>query len=173
MNRDPEFVYTHHDTPIGTLLLAGHDDVLFRLSFPSGSRQFEPEDGWRQLPGAFTQAREEIDAWFAGELKQFGCQRELVGTAFQLSVWRQLMLIPYGSHCSYADIAHRLGRPGAVRAVGAANGANPLPLIVPCHRVIGSDGGLAGFGGGVDLKRRLLAFESGQTPFVLTAGQCR
>lgn len=171
MSTPASFDYCRHDTPIGVLLLVGRRDVLYRLSFPSGARHFRPDPTWCERPAAFAVARAEIDAYFAGELTRFDCPRELVGTAFQRGVWHQLTMIPYGRHCSYADIAHRLGRPGAVRAVGAANGANPLPLIVPCHRVIGSDGALTGFGGGVDLKRRLLAFEASRMPFALTADQ--
>jgi O-6-methylguanine DNA methyltransferase len=102
----------------------------------------------------------ELDAYFRGELTAFTVALDLAGTPFQLSVWHQLLAIPYGEVRSYADVARAIDRPQAVRAVGAANGANPVPIIVPCHRVIGSSGALTGFGGGLDWKRRLLATEN-------------
>ena len=102
----------------------------------------------------------ELDAYFRGDLTAFTVPLDLAGTPFQLSVWRQLQAIPYGESRSYADVARAIDRPRAVRAVGAANGANPVPIIVPCHRVIGSSGALTGFGGGLDWKRRLLATEN-------------
>jgi methylated-DNA-[protein]-cysteine S-methyltransferase len=102
----------------------------------------------------------ELDAYFRGELTEFTVPLDLAGTPFQLGVWRQLQAIPYGEVRSYADVARAIGRPSAVRAVGAANGANPVPVVVPCHRVIGSSGSLTGFGGGLDWKRRLLATEN-------------
>jgi O-6-methylguanine DNA methyltransferase len=102
----------------------------------------------------------ELDAYFRGDLTAFTVPIDLAGTPFQLSVWRQLQAIPYGEVRSYADVARAIGRPEAVRAVGAANGANPVPIVVPCHRVIGSSGALTGFGGGLDWKRRLLATEN-------------
>jgi methylated-DNA-[protein]-cysteine S-methyltransferase len=102
----------------------------------------------------------ELDAYLRGELAAFTFPVDLRGTAFQRGVWEQLRAIPYGEVRSYGDLARALGRASAVRAVGAANGANPVPVIVPCHRVIGSDGRLVGFGGGLDWKRRLLAVEN-------------
>ncbi len=98
-------------------------------------------------------------AYFAGELRQFSLALAPVGTPFQLDVWNALRAIPYGETRSYGELAERIGRPSAVRAVGAANGANPLPIVVPCHRVIGSNGSLTGFGGGLPLKQALLALE--------------
>ena len=102
---------------------------------------------------------DELDAYFRGDLTGFTVPLDLAGTPFQLDVWGQLRVIPYGEVRSYAQVARAIGRPAAVRAVGAANGANPVPIIVPCHRVIGSSGALTGFGGGLDWKRRLLAIE--------------
>lgn len=102
----------------------------------------------------------QLDAYFQGDLTAFTVPLDLAGTPFQVSVWRQLQAIPYGEVRSYADVARTIGRPSAVRAVGAANGANPVPIVVPCHRVIGSSGALTGFGGGLDWKRRLLATEN-------------
>ena len=106
----------------------------------------------------------ELNAYLAGDLRQFTLPVDLRGTAFQLAVWRGLQLIPYGETHSYAQLAAGIGRPRSVRAVGAANGANPVPIIVPCHRVIGSSGRLVGYGGGLDLKERLLALERAHRP---------
>ncbi len=105
-------------------------------------------------------ARDELDAYLRGELTELTAPVDLIGTPFQVAVWRQLQAIPYGEVRSYADVARAVGRPAAVRAVGAANGANPVPVIVPCHRVIGSAGALTGFGAGIEWKRRLLATEN-------------
>ncbi len=104
---------------------------------------------------------QQLAEYFAGERKQFDVPLALRGTPFQLEVWRALQRIPYGETRTYADIARAIGRPTATRAVGGANGANPIPIIIPCHRVIGSNGGLTGFGGGIDVKRRLLDLEAG------------
>lgn len=122
----------------------------------------------RHLPGAEVggaDARsaalaDQLDAYLRGELTEFETAVDLVGTPFQVAVWRRLQAIPYGEVRSYADVARAIGRPDAVRAVGAANGANPVPIVVPCHRVIGSNGELTGFGAGIDWKRRLLATEN-------------
>jgi methylated-DNA-[protein]-cysteine S-methyltransferase len=105
------------------------------------------------------EALSQLRAYFAGRLRDFHLPLDLAGTDFQVSVWRQLQTIPYGETCSYASIAQAIGRPAAVRAVGAANGANPIPIVVPCHRVIGSNGKLVGYGGGLPLKKRLLQLE--------------
>jgi methylated-DNA-[protein]-cysteine S-methyltransferase len=122
----------------------------------------------RHLPGVAVRTSDpraalladELDAYFRGDVTAFTVPVDLAGTPFQLSVWRQLRAIPYGEVRSYADVARAIDRPRAVRAVGAANGANPVPIVVPCHRVIGSSGALTGFGGGLDWKRRLLAIEN-------------
>ena len=103
---------------------------------------------------------DELDAYLRGDVTAFTAVPDLLGTPFQVGVWRQLQRIPYGEVRSYADVARAIDRPAAMRAVGAANGANPVPIIVPCHRVIGSGGALTGFGGGLDWKRRLLAIEN-------------
>jgi O-6-methylguanine DNA methyltransferase len=105
------------------------------------------------------EALTQLQAYFAGGLREFQLPLAMAGTEFQLRVWRQLQTIPYGKTCSYSAIAQAIGRPAAVRAVGAANGANPLPIVVPCHRVIGASGKLVGYGGGLPLKKRLLALE--------------
>ena len=153
--------YTWHASPIGALLLAGEDDALALLGFPSGSMARAPEPGWRRDDTSFAEARRQLAAYFGGELRDFDLPLAPRGTAFQLQVWQALRAIPYGSTCSYAALAAAIGKPTAMRAVGNANGRNPLPVIVPCHRVIGRDGSLTGFGGGLPAKSFLLALERG------------
>lgn len=151
--------YTMHGSPIGELLLAGDGDALSLLGFPSGSMARRPQDGWVRDDGAFARVREQLDAYFGGELRAFDLALAPRGTEFQQAVWQALRGIGYGQTCSYAELAQRIGRPSAVRAVGHANGRNPLPIIVPCHRVIGRDGSLTGFGGGLPAKAFLLRLE--------------
>ena len=154
--------YRHLDSPIGDLLLAGKNDVLHVVGFPTGTMRREPEPGWKRDDGAFADAARQLTEYFAGTRKRFDLPLHLDGTDFQRDVLRALQEIPYGETATYADIARRIGRPRAVRAVGAANGRNPIPIIVPCHRVIGSDGSLTGFGGGLDAKQALLELEASQ-----------
>ncbi|OIK23816.1 cysteine methyltransferase [Streptomyces malaysiense] len=123
---------------------------------------FGPRDD--SLP-CFAAAREQLDAYYAGELREFTLELDLRGTPFQRSVWDRLTRIPYGETRTYGQLADALGNPGASRAVGLANGRNPISIIVPCHRVVGSDGSLTGYGGGLDRKRRLLDFERGTALF--------
>lgn len=158
--------YTTVASPVGPLLLAGDGNGLRRVSF-EGSRHFvPPATGWIEDDNPFSQVMEQLDAYFAGRLKEFNLPLALAGTPFQLSVWRGLTTIPYGETISYGQLATRIGNPKAVRAVGSANGSNPLPIIIPCHRVIGSNGGLTGFGGGLPMKKQLLALESRQGNFL-------
>jgi methylated-DNA-[protein]-cysteine S-methyltransferase len=153
--------YASLATPIGPLSLAGSDGALVRIDFPN-----RPVDaaalGWRRDPAALREPLAQLAAYFAGELRRFSLPLRPEGTAFQRAVWRALEEIPYGQSVSYAAIAARIGKPAAVRAVGAANGRNPLPIVVPCHRVIGKDGSLTGFGGGLPAKQWLLAHEAAQ-----------
>ena len=145
------------DSPVGPLLLTSDGDVLTELYMldPGSAEPSLPRD-----PGPFRSVVEQLDAYFAGELKEFTVPLAPAGSAFQLAVWAELTRIPYGATCTYGDIARALGkRPVAARAVGSANGANPIPIIVPCHRVIGADGGLTGYGGGLDRKLTLLSIE--------------
>lgn len=116
---------------------------------------------------AFKPVKQQLAAYFAGELTDFNLVLAPEGTDFQLAVWTALQKIPYGETCSYGDIANRIGKPEASRAVGAANGQNPLPIVIPCHRVIGSNGSLTGFGGGLDCKQFLLRLEQTHAPFSL------
>lgn len=149
-------IYTYVTTAIGDLLAARNDDgAITRIHFTGATA---PAD-WRRDDAAFADAREQLHAYFAGELQEFSLPLAPAGTPFQQSVWTALRSIPYGETRSYLDIANAVGKPSACRAVGAANGANPLPIVVPCHRVIGANGTLTGFGGGIEVKRRLLALE--------------
>jgi methylated-DNA-[protein]-cysteine S-methyltransferase len=157
--------YCYLDTPIGDLLLAGDEDALSLVGFPEGSMRREPESDWIFSDKPFAAAREQLTAYFAGERKTFDLKLNPVGTEFQLQVLDELQKIPYGITASYGDIAKRIGRPKAVRAVGAANGRNPIPIIIPCHRVIGSTGKLTGFGGGIPTKKALLKLELENSQF--------
>jgi methylated-DNA-[protein]-cysteine S-methyltransferase len=152
-------VYTFTDSPIGRLLLAADDAGLRRIEFPEGRHPQEPQPEWRAERAPFDEALRQLDAYFAGRLRQFTLPLAPEGTAFQQRVWRALCEIPYGETTSYGELARRLGKPGASRAVGLANGRNPLPIVVPCHRVVGSDGSLTGFGGGLPTKTKLLRLE--------------
>jgi methylated-DNA-[protein]-cysteine S-methyltransferase len=157
--------YCYFDSPVGELLLAGDDDALSLVSFPEGSMRRDPEPDWIYNEKPFTAARQQLTEYFAGARREFDLPLKLSGTEFQLSVLHALQQIPYGETTSYSDIAERIGRPKAVRAVGAANGRNPIPIIVPCHRVIGSHGDLTGFGGGLDTKEALLRLEAEHSQF--------
>ena len=154
--------YHYHKTPIGNLLLAGEGDSLSLLGFPSGKMQRRHEPDWVKDEYPFTDVCFQLEAYFAGELQGFNLPLQPRGTAFQESVWRALREIPYGETRSYGQLAASIGKPKASRAVGAANGVNPIPVIIPCHRVIAASGKLAGFGGGIELKRFLLGLESGR-----------
>ena len=157
--------YCYLDTPIGDLLLAGDDDALCLVGFPEGSMRREPESDWIFSDKPFAAAREQLTAYFAGERKSFDLKLNPVGTEFQLQVLEGLQQNPYGITASYGDIAKRIGRPKAVRAVGAANERNPIPIIIPCHRVIGSTGKLTGVGGGIPTKKALLKLELEHSQF--------
>jgi len=156
--------YTHiDDSPVGPLLLAGDSDALHVLAFGVGCRPREIDAEWKpDTKGVLRDVRRELDQYFAGRLKTFTTPLAFTGTPFQHQVWKELTRIPYGETISYLDLAKRIDNPKAVRAVGLANGANPIAIIVPCHRVIGSNGSLTGFGGGLPTKRALLDLERGQ-----------
>jgi len=152
--------YTYLDTPVGTLLLAGcRDHGLRYVSFQRGKGAKVPESHWQRSDAPFRDAIRQLREYFRGRRTAFDLTLNPKGTPFQLKVWRALAQIPYGATRSYAQIARRVGRPRAVRAVGLANGRNPLPIIVPCHRVIGSGGQLVGYGGGLTIKQALLQLE--------------
>jgi methylated-DNA-[protein]-cysteine S-methyltransferase len=159
--------YRTIDSPIGPLTLAGHGSALTNLRMVD--QTYEPSHtGWSLDPGAFTDVVAQLDAYFAGELSDFDIELDLRGTGFQQRVWKALLTIPYGETRSYGEIAEQIGAPGAARAVGLANGHNPIAIIVPCHRVIGASGSLTGYGGGLDRKRTLLALEKRRTSVNLT-----
>ena len=153
-------IYTYFKSPIGPLLLYGNGSVLQGLHFSTGKKAKGADPRWRRVDSAFDGVEAQLAEYFAGQRKSFDLAIEPQGTPFQTTVWRALLDIPYGETCSYADIARRIGNPKAVRAVGSANGNNPIAIIVPCHRVIGSNGSLTGFGGGLDSKRFLLSLEA-------------
>ena len=152
--------YTTVDSPIGELLLAGSERGLQRLWMSP----FRIQPSWKHDPTAFADVRDQLEQYFAGERHEFDVQLDLVGNGFELSVWEALLGIPYGETASYIDIATMIGAPRAARAVGMANGRNPVAIIVPCHRVIGADGSLTGYGGGLERKRFLLELEAGVLP---------
>ncbi len=155
------------DSPVGLLTLAGRDGRLMHLRMVD--QTYEPShDGWESDDAAFPDAVEQLESYFAGELFEFDLGLDLVGTAFQRKVWAALLTIPYGQTRSYGEIAAQIASPGAFRAVGLANGHNPIGIIVPCHRVIGSNGSLTGYGGGLDRKRALLALEKSRNPVTPT-----
>jgi methylated-DNA-[protein]-cysteine S-methyltransferase len=152
-------LYTHVQSPIGTLMLLGREDALtgVYMQTPLTPR---PGAGWQTAAEVFGTATDQLDEYFAGERLTFDLHLDPAGTPFQLRAWAALCEIPYGETRSYGEQAASMGRPNAARAVGAANRCNPLAIVVPCHRVIGHDGDLTGFGGGLDRKRFLLRHES-------------
>jgi methylated-DNA-[protein]-cysteine S-methyltransferase len=155
------------DSPVGPLTLAGRDGRLMHLRMVD--QTYEPShDGWQRDDAGFPDAVEQLESYFAGQRFEFDIELELVGTPFQRNVWAALRTIPYGETRSYGEIAAQIGSPGAFRAVGLANGHNPIGIIVPCHRVIGSNGSLTGYGGGLDRKRALLALEKSRDPVTPT-----
>jgi methylated-DNA-[protein]-cysteine S-methyltransferase len=162
MERIGAIFYTTMESPVGPLLLAGDAHGLRSVSFEKSKRAERVQPEWKEDKAPFTEVIRQLRAYFGGKLKEFDVLLALEGTEFQLAVWRSLQTIPYGETISYGQLAQRIGNPRAVRAVGLANGCNPIPIIVPCHRVIGSNGSLTGFGGGLANKKKLLALESGQ-----------
>jgi methylated-DNA-[protein]-cysteine S-methyltransferase len=152
--------YAYLDTPIGTLLIVGDTAAVQRIAFPCRGKAVKPEAVWQASQrGPVGEAFRQLREYFAGRRTGFDLPLAPEGTAFQRAVWRQLQDIPYGETISYGELARRVGNPKASRAVGSANGANPLPIVIPCHRVIAADGTLGGFGGGLPTKQTLLALE--------------
>jgi methylated-DNA-[protein]-cysteine S-methyltransferase len=162
-----EIYYSYLDTPVGSLLLAGDGQSLHLIAFPEGKAARKPAHDWMRRNEVFLAAKEQLSDYFAGDLQHFDLPLAPQGTPFQRSVWQALQQIPYGETRSYGEIAMTIGQPSASRAVGAANGLNPLPIVIPCHRVIGSTGKLVGFGGGLATKEHLLALERASVPFAL------
>lgn len=160
--------YTTVDSPLGPVLVAADAAGLRHIAFQRGTRAVQPPPEWQPDDGPacppLAEAVRQLHAYFAGDLRTFDLPLAPRGTPFQQRVWEALCTIPYGETISYGQLAGRIGRPTASRAVGAANGRNPLPIVVPCHRVIGSSGELTGFGGGLHLKEGLLALERTHCP---------
>jgi len=152
-------VYSILNSPLGRLLVARNADGLTCINFQDGTEAVNPQAGWLEQPSALADAAEQLEAYFRGELRQFDLPLAPQGTAFQLQVWQAMREIPYGQTVTYAELARRVGRPQAARAVGGASSRNPLPVVVPCHRVVGSDGSLTGYAGGLHLKQALLELE--------------
>ena len=149
--------YTYIDTPVGKLMLAGCDDHGLRyIAFQCGKGAMAPKPEWRQSAAPFRAVERQLREYFQGKRTAFDVRLHPKGTPFQRAVWDALLDIPYGETRTYGEIARAIGRPTAVRAVGLANGRNPLPIVVPCHRVIGSSGRLVGYGGGLPVKQALL-----------------
>ena len=156
--------YTEMACPLGTLVLEGDGRALTRVRFPGEAANAGQAARIRDRE-PFAAAIAQLQEYFAGTRRRFDLPLAPRGTPFQLKVWRELLKIPYGSTITYAELARRAGNDKACRAVGAANGRNPLPIVVPCHRVIGADGSLTGFGGGIGAKRRLLEMEGAEGPW--------
>lgn len=158
------------DSPVGRLLVAGDGEGLRTILFAAGKGPCRPAAGWVEDAEPLDLALRQLEEYFAGERREFDLLLAPRGTPFQIRVWEELHRIPYGETVSYGELAERIGQPEAVRAVGSANGSNPLPIVVPCHRVIGADGSLTGYGGGVDVKRALLDLERGARRLPLGPG---
>jgi methylated-DNA-[protein]-cysteine S-methyltransferase len=157
--------HTVIDSPYGPLTLVADDGVLSGL-YMTQQRHRPPQETFGERDDRpFAETEEQLTAYFAGELREFTVELRLNGTPFQRTVWDQLRRIPYGETRSYGELADALGKPSASRAVGLANGKNPIGIIVPCHRVVGANGSLTGYGGGLERKQRLLDFEGGSALF--------
>ena len=155
------------DSPVGLLTLAGAEGRLQHLRMVD--QTYEPNRAdWERDDTAFAEAVDQLDEYFRGERQDFNVELDMVGTSFQRKVWHALLTIPYGETRSYGQIALQIDAPGASRAVGLANGHNPIGIIVPCHRVIGANGSLTGYGGGLDRKRMLLGMEKSNSSTIPT-----
>jgi len=154
--------YTMIESPIGPLLLVADDRGLRSIEFVNGKSTVRADPQWNANPEPLREAIYQLRAYFAGKLEAFDLPLTPAGTPFQLTVWKRLCEIPYGETISYGELARRIGNPNASRAVGLANGSNPIPIVIPCHRVIGSNGKLTGYGGGLPIKEKLLALERRQ-----------
>jgi len=154
--------FTYLPSPIGSLLLVADNAALREITFMKNGMPASPHHDWIEDSSAFTEPLRQLRAYFAGELETFNLPLAPQGTPFQQKVWTELCEIPYGETISYGQLAQRIGNPNASRAVGLANGSNPIPIVIPCHRVIGADGKLTGYGGGLPIKEKLLALERRQ-----------
>ena len=154
--------YTRMASPVGPLMLVADEAGLRRIDFVNGRSPVRSDPHWRESAEYLGETVRQLLAYFAGELEAFDLPLVPQGTPFQLAVWKRLCEIPYGETISYGELARRIGNPNASRAVGLANGSNPIPIVIPCHRVIGSNGKLTGYGGGLPIKEKLLALERRQ-----------
>ena len=154
--------YSYCDSPVGALLLVARAEGLAEIHFPGRGRRAGANSDWIEDDSALSEPARQLGAYFAGELESFDLALAPEGTPFEQKVWAELLKIPYGETVSYGELARRIGNPQASRAVGLANGSNPIPIIIPCHRVIGSNGKLTGYGGGLAIKEKLLALEKRQ-----------
>lgn len=158
-------IYRHIDSPVGPLLLVGSDAGLHLIEFHMPRHPMPRGDDWREGDHpVLRETQAQLEDYFAGKRRRFDLPLAPRGTEFQRQVWWELANIPFGTTISYAQLAARVGRPAATRAVGAANGRNPVPIVLPCHRVIGADGSLTGFGGGLPTKQYLLQLEGALPP---------
>ncbi len=157
-------VYRYHDSPIGRLFLSGDDKGLQQLLMDVPRHPWNIGEDWQFAARQFDDVCLQLDAYFAGRRRRFDLRLAPQGTVFQQSVWKALQAIPYGQTSFYSRLAEQIGKPKAVRAVGTANGANPISVIIPCHRVIGRDGSLTGYAGGLQRKAQLLALEGASFP---------
>jgi methylated-DNA-[protein]-cysteine S-methyltransferase len=162
-------IFTTVDSPLGRLLAVSDGQSLTHLDMQGGRRPLAVSPTWRADAAAFGPLRTQLEEYFAGDRRDFDLPLAPAGNPFELRVWAALVQVPYGQTASYGEIARRLGAPGAARAVGLANGRNPIAVIIPCHRVIGANGSLTGYGGGLDRKRLLLDLESGVLPLAPAA----
>jgi methylated-DNA-[protein]-cysteine S-methyltransferase len=153
--------YSIVQSPVGELLIAGDEDGLKLINFQDGPHPKDPDPHWKNDRRLVFEVIQQLEQYFSGKLTRFSLRIAPEGTPFQQEVWKALREIPYGQTVSYGDIAKRIGQPKASRAVGAANGRNPLSIVVPCHRVIGGTGDLVGYGGGLEIKKALLVLEKG------------
>ena len=151
--------YRYAESPLGRIVLAGHGETVTWLGLPQPTERWAALQGWRENPRALQAAHAQLKEYFAGVRRTFELELAPEGTAFQRRVWQALLRIPYGQTRSYGELARAIGKPTASRAVGAANGRNPIAIFIPCHRVIGADGSLTGYGWGTPVKARLLALE--------------
>lgn len=162
MRQPEEIFYTVMQSPVGSLLLAATEKGVYRLQFDSSVSVTQSDQVWIESRDHLKTCEEQLNAYFCGELREFSLPLDLRGTAFQVRCWEALTRIPYGTTCSYGELAQEVGSPRAFRAVGQANHNNPVAIIVPCHRVVGANGTLTGYGGGLDLKQKLLRLERGE-----------
>jgi len=162
MHLPGKIFYTVMQSPLGPLLLAATEKGIYRLLFDTRVPVAHQDQVWIESPDHLRRSEEQLKAYFCGELRNFTLPLDLRGTPFQVKCWEALCRIPYGATCSYAELAAQVGSPRAFRAVGQANHNNPVAIIVPCHRVIGANGTLTGYGGGLSVKERLLRLERGE-----------